>query len=103
MERIFYVIDLVDVSSRKYLGQALYCKEKEDCPYFAINDRVATGELFDAFVTGATEAGAEVRLLHVNMPLLIDSVNTQYNEIKKAVIKEMQTRIMEKQQQKQSE
>ena len=101
MERNFQVVDLVDSSTRKYLGQALFCKDKTDCPYFAINDRVATGELFDAFVVGATEAGAEVNLYHINMPILIDSANTPYNEIRNTVVKEMQIRTTRNEEQKQ--
>ena len=92
MERNFQVVDLVDSSTHKYLGQALFCKDRTDCPYFAINDRVLTGELFEAFVTGAKEMEGQVNLYHVNMPIIIDSLNTPYNEIRNTVIKEMQIR-----------
>lgn len=92
MERNFQVVDLVDSSSRKYLGQALFCNERGECPYFAINDRIATGELFDAFVTGAKEMEGKVNLYHINMPIIIDSNNMPYNEIRNTVIKEMQIR-----------
>lgn len=92
MERDFQVVDLVDSTTRQYLGQALFCKDRTECPYFAINDRVMTGELFDAFVTGAKEMDGNVNLYHINMPILIDSSNTPYNEIRNTVIKEMQIR-----------
>ena len=92
MERNFQVVDLVDSSTHKYLGQALFCKDRTECPYFAINDRVLTGELFEAFVTGAKEMEGQVNLYHVNMPIIIDSLNTPYNEIRNTVIKEMQIR-----------
>ena len=92
MERNFQVVDLVDSATRKYLGQALFCNERNECPYFAINDRVATGELFDAFVVGAKEMDGKVNLYHINMPIIIDSNNTPYNEIRNTIIKEMSTR-----------
>ena len=92
MERNFQVVDLVDSATHKFLGQALFCADRTDCPYFAINDRVMTGELFDAFVTGAKEMDGNVNLYHINMPILIDSSNTPYNEIRNTVIKEMQIR-----------
>lgn len=94
MERNFQVVDLVDSTSHQYLGQALFCKDKADCPYFAINDRVATGELFDAFEIGAKEVGGTVNLYHINMPILIDSNNTPYNEIRNTIVKEMQVRTV---------
>ena len=90
MERNFQVVDLVDSVTHKFLGQALFCADRTDCPYFAINDRVMTGELFDAFVTGAKEMDGNVNLYHINMPILIDSSNTPYSEIRNTVIKEMQ-------------
>ena len=92
MERNFQVVDLVDSATRKFLGQALFCADRTDCPYFAINDRVMTGELFDAFATGAKEMDGNINLYHINMPILIDSSNTPYNEIRNTVIKEMQIR-----------
>ena len=75
-----------------FLGLGLFCQEKTDCPYFAINDRVATGELFEAFATGAKEMGGDINLYHINMPILIDSANTPYNEIRNTVVKEMEIR-----------
>lgn len=92
MDRDFQVVDLVDSTTHQYLGQALFCKNKSECPYFAINDRVMTGELFEAFATGVKEAGSMVNLYHINMPILIDSSNTPYNEIRNTVVKEMQIR-----------
>lgn len=103
MQRNFQVVDLVDASTHKYLGQALFCKDKIDCPYFAINDRVMTGELFEAFVTGAKEVQGEVNLYHINMPIMIDSANTPYNEIRNTVVKEMEIRTTRNEQAKQSE
>ena len=92
MERNFQVVDLIDSTSRQFLGQALFCAEQENCPYFAINNRLFTGEMFEAFATGAKEVGGIVNLYHVNMPILIDSSNTSYNEIRNTVVKEMQIR-----------
>lgn len=92
MVRNFQVVDLVDASTRKYLGQALFCQDKVDCPYFAIDNRMATGELFEAFCAGAREVGAEVNLYHINMPILINSANTPYNEIRNTVVEEMTIR-----------
>ena len=92
MERNFQVVDLVDKISHQFLGQAMFCKEKTECPYFVVNDRVASGELFEAFSTGAKEVGGAVNLYHINMPILIDSSNMPYNEIRNTVVKEMQIR-----------
>lgn len=94
MERNFQVVDLVDSVTRKFLGQALFCAERTECPYFAINDRVMTGELFEAFATGGKEAGGNINLYHINMPIMIDSNNTPYNEIRNTIIKEMQIRTV---------
>ena len=102
MERNFQVVDLVDSTTRKFLGQALFCEDKVDCPYFAINDRVATGELFEAFVIGAKEMGGQLSLYHINMPITIDSSNTPYNEIRNTVVKEMQIRNTKKEPPKES-
>lgn len=92
MERNFRVVDLVDNTTHKYLGQALFCDARNECPYFAINDRVMTGELLEAFLTGAKEMDGNVNLYHVNMPIVIDSGNMPYNEIRNTVVKEMQIR-----------
>lgn len=92
MLRNFQVVDLVDSSTHQFLGQAMFCGERVDCPYFVINNRVASGELFEAFEKGAREVGGEVNLYHVNMPILIDSSSMPYNEIRNTVIKEMQIR-----------
>lgn len=92
MERNFQVVDLIDSSSYQFLGQALFCAEQENCPYFAVNNRISTGEMFEAFATGAKEVGGVINLYHVNMPILIDSGNTSYNEIRNTVVKEMQIR-----------
>ena len=89
MERNFQVVDLVDGATRKYLGQALFCSERNECPYFAINDRVTAGELLDAFMVGAKEMDGKVNLYHINMPIIIDSNNTPYNEIRNTIVKEM--------------
>lgn len=102
MERNFQVVDLVDSISRKFLGQALFCEDRADCPYFAINDRVTTGELFEAFATGAREMGGQINLYHINMPIVIDSPNTPYNEIRNTVVKEMQFRTTRNEQTKES-
>lgn len=92
MERNFQVVDLIDSVSHQFLGQAMFCGERLDCPFFVINDRMASGELFEAFATGAREVGGEVNLYHINMPILIDSGNTPYTEIRNTVVKEMQIR-----------
>ena len=92
MERNFQVVDLIDNASHQFLGQALFCGEMIDCPFFAINDRITTGEMLEAFTTGAKEVGGNINLYHINMPILIDSGNTSYNEIRNTVVKEMQIR-----------
>lgn len=92
MERNFQVVDLVDSTTHKFLGQALFCAERTECPYFAINDRIVTGELFEAFSTGAKEMDGTINLYHINMPVVIDSNITPYNEIRNTVVKEMQIR-----------
>ena len=51
-----------------------------------------TGELLEAFLTGAKEMDGNVNLYHVNMPIVIDSGNMPYNEIRNTVVKEMQIR-----------
>lgn len=94
MERNFQVVDLVDSMTHKFLGQALFCAERTECPYFAINDRVMTGELFEAFSLGAKEMEGKVNLYHINMPIVIDSNNTPYNEIRNTIVKEMQIRTV---------
>lgn len=94
MERNFQVVDLIDSKNGRYLGQALYCCERKECPLFTINDRVSAGEMFEAFGTGAREVGGTVNFYHINMPIEINSNNTPYNEIRNTIVKEMQIRTI---------
>ena len=57
MERNFQVVDLVDYNDGRYLGQALYCAERKECPFFAVNTRANAGEALEAFVEGARQVG----------------------------------------------
>ena len=93
MERNFQVVDLVDSSNGRYVGQALYCGERHECPLFVINfNRMNVGEIVEAFTIGAKEVGGTVNLTHINMPVEINTGNTNYNEIRNTVVKEMQIR-----------
>lgn len=103
MERTFQVVDLVDSINDRYLGQALYCAERKDCPFFTINNRANAGEIFEAFVAGAKEAGGTINLYHINMPIEINSRNVPYNEIRNTIVGEMEMRTTRIEQQKQSE
>ena len=92
MERNFQVVDLVDVSNGRYVGQALYCGERGECPFYTINfSRMSAGEMTEAFITGAKEVGGVVNLTHINMPIEINT-NTPYNEIRNTIVKEMSIR-----------
>lgn len=88
----FSVVDLVDNKNGRYLGQALYCEDCCDCPIFTINNRLAAGELLEAFTSGAKYTGADINLYHINMPIEINSVNTPYNEIRNTIVEEMKIR-----------
>ena len=92
MERNFQVVDLVDRRDGRYLGQALYCAERNDCPFFVIGARPHIGETMEAFVEGAKQVGGAINLYHINMPIEINSRNTPYNEIRNTVVGEMQIR-----------
>ena len=92
MERNFQVIDLIDSKTGRYLGQALYCNERKECPFFTVNNRANAGEIFDAFVEGAKQVEGSFNLYHVNMPVEINSTNTPYNEIRNTIVKEMEIR-----------
>ena len=50
------------------------------------------GEIVEAFTIGAKEVGGAVNLTHINMPVEINTGNTNYNEIRNTVVKEMQIR-----------
>ena len=92
MERNFQVVDLVDSHSGRYVGQALFCAERKECPFFTINSsRMSTGEMAEAFMTGAKEVGGTINLTHINMPLEMN-VNMPYNEIRNTIVKEMSIR-----------
>ena len=92
MERNFQVVDLVDSHSGRYVGQALFCNERKECPFFTINfSRMSAGEMTEAFMIGAKEVGGTVNLTHVNMPLEMN-VNIPYNEIRNTIVKEMSIR-----------
>ena len=92
MEREFQVVDLVDSKNGQYLGQAIYCTEQKDCPVFTINNRTNAGEILNAFVEGAKQAGGTVNLYHFNMPIEINSSNTPYSEIRNTIVGEMEMR-----------
>ena len=92
MERNFQVVDLVDVKNGRYVGQALFCDERKECPFFTINfSRMNAGELTEAFITGAKEVGGTVNLTHINIPLEMN-VSMPYNEIRNTIVKEMSIR-----------
>ena len=92
MERNFQVVDLVDYKDGRYIGQALYCAERNECPFFSINSRPHTGEALEAFVEGAKQVGGVVNLYHINMPIEINSRNVPYNEIRNTIVGEMEMR-----------
>lgn len=91
MERNFHVIDLIEKGSRRHLGQALYCGERKECPFFTFNDRINTGETLEAFAEGAKQVGGTVNFYHVNMPMEIN-MNMPYNEIRNTIVGEMEMR-----------
>ena len=86
------VVDLIDHKTGQYIGQALYCEDCCDCPVFTVNNRLAAGELLEAFVSGARHVGADVNLYHINMPIEINTRNTPYNEIRNTIVEEMKIR-----------
>lgn len=92
MERNFQVVDLIDYKDGRYLGQALYCAERKECPFFVIDNRAQAGEAFEAFVEGAKQVGGTVNLYHINMPIEINSRNTPYKEIRNTIVGEMEMR-----------
>lgn len=94
MTRKFYVIDLIERYNDRYLGQALYCAERKECPFYTFNTRTHSGEVLEAFVEGARQVDGEVNLYHVNMPIMIESHNTPHNEIRNIIVSEMKTRIV---------
>lgn len=93
MNRNFHVVDLIERYNGRYLGQALYCAERKECPFCTFNTRAHSGEVLEAFAEGARQVGGEINLYHVNMPIMIDSHDTPYNEIRNTIIGEMETRI----------
>lgn len=101
MDRTFHVIDLIDSTSGRYLGQALYCGARKECPFFTLQNRANAGEILEAFVEGAKQAGSVINLYHVNMPIEINSRNTPYNEIRNTVVDEMEIRTTRNELQKQ--
>lgn len=91
MEREFQVIDLIEAKNGRYLGQALYCADRKECPFFTVNNRTSAGEVFEAFVEGAKQTGGEIKLYHINMPIEINT-NTPYTEIRNTIVGEMEMR-----------
>lgn len=92
MERNFQVVDLVDSRNGRYLGQALYCDEHKECPFFTVNfNRTAAGEMVEAFTSGAKAVGGNINLTHINMPLEMN-IYTPYEEIRNTIVKEMTIR-----------
>lgn len=96
MERNFQVVDLIDSKTGRYLGQALYCNERKECPFFTVSTRATAGEILEAFVEGAKQVEGVINLYHVNMPVEINSTNTPYNEIRNTIVKEMEIRTTRK-------
>lgn len=92
MTRNFQVVDLVDQRDGRYLGQALYCAERKECPFFTVNSRPNAGEILEAFVEGAKQVEGMINLYHINMPIEINSRNTPYNEIRNTIVGEMEMR-----------
>lgn len=92
MDRDFSVVDLVDSKNGRYIGQALYCSNEEECPLFTVRDRFYSGEMIEAFVEGAKQVGGTITLYHINTPVEINIAETPYNEIRNTVVKEMQIR-----------
>lgn len=91
MNREFQVVDLIDSKNGRYIGQAIFCAERGECPLFTINNRANAGEIFEAFAEGARQAGGDVNLFHINMPIEIDS-STPYMEIRNTIVGEMKMR-----------
>ena len=89
MERNFQVVDLVDSRNGRYVGQALYCDEQKECPFYTVNfSRTGAGEMVEAFLAGAKAVGGNVNLTHINMPLELN-IFTPYEEIRNTIVKEM--------------
>ena len=94
MERNFQVVDLIDNINGRFVGQALFCAERKECPFYTVNSsRMNTGEILEAFMTGAKEVGGNINLTHINMPLEMN-INMPYNEIRNTIVKEMQVRTV---------
>ena len=45
MERNFQVVDLVDSSTGRYLGKAVYCAERKECPLWTFDYNRTHGRL----------------------------------------------------------
>lgn len=102
MDRNFQVIDLIDARSGRFVGQALYCGERKECPFYTANySRMSAGEVVEAFVAGAKEVGGTINLMHINMPIEINT-NTPYNEIRNTIVGEMEMRTTRIEQEKES-
>lgn len=92
MDRNFQVVDLIDSKTGRFVGQALYCNERNECPFYTANySRIAAGEILEAFVAGAKEVEGSINLTHINMPIKINT-NTPYNEIRNTIVGEMEMR-----------
>lgn len=102
MERNLQVIDLIDSKNGRYLGQALYCYERKECPFFTINNRADAGEIIEAFVEGAKQVEGIINLYHINIPIEINSADTPYNEIRNTIVDNMEIRTTKYKQQKES-
>lgn len=102
MEREFQVVDLIDSENGRYVGQALFCPNKEDCPVALVGSRYNTGIALDSFVEGAKQVGGQVNLYHINMPIEI-STQMPYNEIRNTVVGEMKMRTVRNQQEYQNQ
>lgn len=50
------------------------------------------GYELDAFVEGAKYGGSDIVVNNINMPILIDSLNTPYSEIRNTIVRELGNR-----------
>ena len=85
-------ICLLDSRNSAYLGEALICPQGCECAYVAIGQRENVDYELSAFVEGAKYGGNDIVVNNINMPILIDSLNTPYNEIRNTIVRELGNR-----------
>lgn len=85
-------ISLLDSRNQAYLGEALICPQGCECAYVAIGQRDYVDYELSAFVEGARYGDNDIVVNNINMPILIDSLNTPYNEIRNTIVKELGNR-----------